>query len=277
MAAPSGYQHSDAFDSGYLEVGSIHKIYYSQYGRRDGKPVIFLHGGPGGQTTKANTCFFNPEVFRVVLLDQRGAGKSRPVAELRENTTQHLIDDIEVLRQHIGIKKWHVVFGGSWGSTLALAYAQAHPDAVGSLVLRGIFLVRKSELDMFYKGGTSQPFYPEEYEQWLHYLPESERNDPVAGYYKLLTSDDEKTRLSAARTFNRLEMRLSTVVAPADVYERLQDDDWVLSHARIETHYFVNGAFLKPRQLLNEDNLQAIQHIPSERLQQSNVKWKSCS
>jgi proline iminopeptidase len=159
-----GYKHEAAFDDGFLPVGSIHKVYYAQHGNPDGKPVIFLHGGPGGQTSLPSTIFFDPAVYRVVLLDQRGSGKSEPAAELRENTSQHLVSDIEALRTHLGIEKWHMVFGGSWGSTLSLLYAQTHPERVGSLVIRGIFTVRESER-MFTRGfdGTAH-IYPELWE-----------------------------------------------------------------------------------------------------------------
>ena len=161
----TGYSHEAAYDSGILPVGDIHKLHYEQYGKKEGKPVIFLHGGPGGGTSKENTKFFDPAIYRVVLLDQRGAGKSRPVAETRENTTQHLVADIETLREHLDISKWHMVFGGSWGSTLALAYAQTHPSAVGSLVLRGIFCGRKEETD-FVNGPTGAAMlFPEEYDK----------------------------------------------------------------------------------------------------------------
>jgi proline iminopeptidase len=142
-----GYTPTTPFDSGFLPVGKIHQLYYEQYGRKDGKPVIYLHGGPGGHTTVANTIYFNPTHYRIVLLDQRGAGKSKPSGELRENTSQHLVADLEKLRVHLQIPVWHMVFGGSWGSALALLYAQTYPSVVGSLVLRGIFTVRKSELD----------------------------------------------------------------------------------------------------------------------------------
>ncbi|KAK4543095.1 hypothetical protein LTR36_005872 [Oleoguttula mirabilis] len=263
MPGESGYEHADPFDSGHLKVGPIHKIYYEQRGKRDGKPVVFLHGGPGGNTSSDSASFFSPDVHRVVLLDQRGAGKSTPLAELRENTTQHLIDDIETLRKHVGVSKWHMVFGGSWGSTLALAYAEAHPEAVGSLALRGVFLVSRAEIDATYRNGPAPQLYPDEHEAWLRYLPERDREDPVQGYYKLLTSDDAVTRLAAGKAWNRFELRVSQLVAPPDVYAKLEDDAWVLAHARIEAHYFVNDCFLKPGQLLEEGNIARIRHIPT--------------
>nr|OQO18134.1 hypothetical protein B0A51_15206 [Rachicladosporium sp. CCFEE 5018] len=264
MAPTTGHDHGNPNNNGFLKVSDLHTLYYEEYGNPNGKPVVFLHGGPGGgAVAKANTSFFDPAVYRVVLFDQRGAGRSRPVAELRDNTTQLLIEDVEKLRQRIGVKKWAMVFGGSWGSTLALAYAQAHPEAVGSLVLRGIFLCSQEELDTFYRGTSSQTFYPEYYEEWLNYLPEQDRGDPLAGYYKALTSEDRQTRVEAGRAFNKLELMLSQTIAPEDVLAKLSNDEWVLSHGRIETHYFVNGAFLKEGQLLAEENVQKIRHIPT--------------
>ena len=166
---PEGYTHATAFATGHLPVGSIHKIYYHQYGNPKGKPVIFLHGGPGGRTTPSNTLFFNPEIYHVVLLDQRGSGQSLPVAEIRENTSQHLVSDLEALRTHLGIQKWHMVFGGSWGSTLALLYAQTHPEAVGSLVIRGIFTVRKEEITF----PTSSISFPQKTGRTIRCIPKT--------------------------------------------------------------------------------------------------------
>ncbi|OQN98091.1 hypothetical protein B0A48_15923 [Cryoendolithus antarcticus] len=226
MAPATGHVHGNPNDNGFL------------------KPVVFLHGGPsGGAVAKVNTSFFDPEAYRVVLFDQRGAGRSRPVAELRENTTQHLIEHVEKLRERIGVEKWAMVFGGSWGSTLALAYAQADPEAVGSLILRGIFLCSQEELDTFYRGTSSQTFYPEYCEEWLTYLPEQDRGDPLAGYYKALTSEDRQTRVEAGRTFNKLELLLSQTIAPDDVPAKLSNDEW--------------------GQLLAEENVQEIRHAPT--------------
>lgn len=263
MANKPGHEHGEPFASGHLSVGTIHRVYYEHYGKKDGKPVIVLHGGPGGGTNPGMATFFNPDVYHVILFDQRGAGKSTPVAELRENTTQHLIEDIETLRRLAGIDKWHMVFGGSWGSTLALAYAQAHPGVVGSLVLRGILLGAKEEFDVLYRGHVSDLFFPEEYAEFMDFLPEHDRGDPLLAYHKLMTSDDMKTKLAAGKAFNKLEMKLSQLVAPPDLLEKLDDDDWVLAHAGLETHYFTNDCFLTPGQLLDEKNVEAIRHIPS--------------
>ncbi|WPH04585.1 proline iminopeptidase [Acrodontium crateriforme] len=256
-----GYKHSEPFDSGFLAVDNIHNLYYEQYGKKDGKPVIFLHGGPGGGTTSDSASFFNPEIYHVVLLDQRGAGKSTPNAELTNNTTQLLVQDIETLRQHLHIEKWHLVFGGSWGSTLALAYAQTHPAVVGSLILRGIFLGTQEELDWTYLNGAMSNLFPEEHAAWLTYLPEPDRANPVAAYFKLLTSDDRTTRLAAAQAWNRLESGLSMLVPPPDAFAKHEDEEWGLAHSRLEAWYFVNQCFLTPGQLL--DQCGRIAHIPT--------------
>jgi proline iminopeptidase len=224
--------------------------------------VLFLHGGPGGQTSKSNTVYFDPAIYRVVLFDQRGAGKSTPNAELRENTTQHLVEDIETLRKRFGISKWHIVFGGSWGSTLALVYAQTHPDLVGSLILRGIFMVRKEELEWGTSSGACWS-YPDAFEKFATYLPEEDRADTFAGYYKLLTSENRETRLAAARAWNSWEMSLSELHPSAASFEKL-DDNWSLAHAILECHYFVNGAWLEEGQILKKSNLDKIRHIPGK-------------
>jgi proline iminopeptidase len=225
--------------------------------------VIFLHGGPGGATTPSNAAFFNPDIYRVVLVDQRGCGKSTPPSELRENTTQNLVSDIEVLRKHLHIPKWHLVFGGSWGSTLALLYAQTHPEAVGSLILRGIFTVRQVELDWFFKGGISE-FFPQQYDAFMNYLPEDKRDDHVAAYYELMTSEDPATRLSAARAWSLMEMGTSTLLSDEESLKILEDDTWVMAHSLLEAHYFINRAWLEDGQLLKKENIDRIRHIPSK-------------
>lgn len=221
-----GYQHKPPYDSGFLPVGSIHKIYYAQHGNSKGPPVIFLHGGPGGSTSLASTAFFDPSFYRVVLLDQRGSGKSEPAAELRENTSQHLVADIEALRAHLGIEVWHMVFGGSWGSTLALLYSQTHPERVGSLVLRGIFTVRQSE-KYFTRGfDGAAHIFPELFEEWVDFLPEADRAKPYDGYLRLLTGEDEEMKLKAARAWNKWELGISQLVPKQGVFDSLTDDRW---------------------------------------------------
>ena len=260
--ASTGYTHNDPYDSGFLPVGDIHQIHYEQYGKTDGKPVVFLHGGPGGSTSKASTVFFDPDIYRVVLFDQRGAGQSLPAAELRENTSQHLVSDIEALRKHLGIDKWHMVFGGSWGSTLALLYAETHPEAVGSLVVRGIFTVRKFEVQWARTAGGAGVLFPELHDEFLNFLPAAEREDPWPSYYKRLTSDDYDTRFQASRAWNKWELGISHLVPGSDVYDILSDDTWCLQHARMEAHYENNGAFLEEGQLLKPENVAKIRHIP---------------
>ena len=221
-----GYKHDSPYDSGFLKVSDIHRLHYEQYGKQDGKPVVFLHGGPGGQTSFSNTTFFDPSFYRVVLFDQRGSGKSEPAAELRENTSQHLVEDIEKLRTHLGIEKWFMVFGGSWGSTLALLYAQTYPEAVGSLVIRGIFTVRKEET-MFTRGfdGAAR-IYPELWDEYINFLPSEDRSNPYPAYHRLLTSDDYKTRVAAAKAWNKWEVGISKLIPDEADFEQLKDDTW---------------------------------------------------
>ncbi|KAI1253672.1 hypothetical protein MGN70_004064 [Eutypa lata] len=256
----TGYTHNGPFDSGYLPVGSIHQLFYEQYGRKDGLPVIFLHGGPGGEASFPNTKFFNPELYRVVLFDQRGAGRSRPLAEIEENTSQHLVSDIETLREHLVISKWHMIFGGSWGTTLGLLYAQTYPERVGSLVLRGVWTAREEETA--YRGSTVGKLYPDNYEKFANFIPEDERHDVVAAYYKRLLSDDPDVVYAAAREWNRWDLSLGSLNVDPAVYAKLDDKDWCLSHARVEAHYTFHRCFLEEGQLLAEKNMAKIKHIP---------------
>ena len=258
----AGYKHDDAWDEDFLRVSSIHRLHYEQYGKKDGKPVVFLHGGPGGSTSKDNTAFFDPSIYRIVLFDQRGSGKSEPVAELRENTSQLLVADIETLRKHLGIATWHMVFGGSWGSTLALLYAQTHPETCGSLVVRGIFTVRKSELEFTNGPDGAARIFPEAYEEMVEYLPPDDRSEPYGGYYKLLTSNDPKTRLEASKAYNKFELSINQLIPYPGGLDKLNDDTWSLQHGRMETHYFINDGFMEPGQLLKQENLNRIKHIP---------------
>lgn len=269
----AGYSHSDAFNSGFLPIGCIHKLWYAEYGLPTGRPVLFLHGGPGGGTSPANTAFFDPKIYRVVLMDQRGGGKSIPAAEIRENTTQHLVDDIEKLREHLGITQWAMVFGGSWGSTLALAYAEAYPQTTLSLVLRGIFAVRESELaNAFARYGAGNQLFPEEYDELLGHLKGkttksaeslSEPRTLLTEYYRLLTDDDPAVHNPASRAWNKYEITASTLLRNAELHAQLDGNEtWNLQHARIECHYFLHGAWLEDGQLLKPSNLERIKHIP---------------
>ncbi|UJO24506.1 Proline iminopeptidase [Fulvia fulva] len=258
----AGYQHPPAWDSGHLPVGEVHRLYYEQYGQHDGKPVIFLHGGPGGSTAPDNAAFFDPDIYRVVLFDQRGCGKSTPHAELRENTTWHLVADIEALKAHLGITKWHVVFGGSWGSTLALAYSQTHPTSCGSLVLRGIFAMRKVETDFMFEDKGVAMIYPELWDRFVSHLKPEARSDPRDAYLRLMTADDPAVSLPAAKLWNTLEMSVSRVEPAAEDVDKVENDAWGIAHARLEAHYFVNGGFMQDGDLLKEENVEKIRHIP---------------
>jgi proline iminopeptidase len=253
------YPEIEPYRTGHLKVSGLHEIYYEESGNKDGKPVVFLHGGPGGGTEPKHRRFFDPAAYRIVLLDQRGCGKSKPYASLEENTTWDLVSDIEKVREHLGIEKWQV-FGGSWGSTLALAYAEAHPSRVTELVLRGIFLLRKSEIDWFYQRGADALF-PDAWEGFLAPIPEAERGDLMGAYYKRLTGDDPAVRQEAARAWSVWEGSTSCLFPNADLIARTGGDEFSLAFARIEAHYFVHDGWLgKDRGLL--ENVGKIRNIP---------------
>ena len=250
------------YNKGFLRVSDVHELYYEESGNPDGKPVVFLHGGPGGGTDAKMRQFFNPKKYRIVLFDQRGSGKSKPAANLVDNTTWHLVADIETIREHLGIDKWQV-FGGSWGSTLALAYAQKHPERCTELVLRGIFLLRKSELDWFYQNPEgAASMFPDLWEDYLKPLSESEREDCVKSYYKRLTSENRDTLLEAARAWSIWESALSYIKMNLDYVRRANEAEFAAAFARIECHYFIHGGFLdRPNQLL--EDVHKIRHIPA--------------
>lgn len=254
------YPPIDAYDQGHLRVSPVHEIYYEQSGNPRGKPVVFLHGGPGGGTSPKLRSFFDPAAYRIVLFDQRGCGLSRPHASLVDNTTWHLVSDIESLRDHLGIERWQV-FGGSWGSTLALAYAQKHPERVTELVLRGIFMLRRAELLWFYQEGASWLF-PDAWESFLEPIPLVERGDLMSAYYRRLTSDDAKTRLAAARAWSIWEGSTSYLLQDLEQIARTGADTFAEAFARIECHYFVNGGFLECEDQLLRD-VARIRHIPA--------------
>lgn len=256
----SFYPHVEPYRSGALRVSDVHAIYFEESGNPRGKPVVFLHGGPGGGTDPKQRRFFDPEKYRIVLFDQRGCGRSTPHASLVDNTTWHLISDIEALREHLGIAKWQV-FGGSWGSTLALAYAQEHPERVTELVLRGIFLVQERELKWFYQWGTSELF-PDAWEKYVEPIPIHERGDFIRAYYARLTSADEVERTRAAKAWSIWEAATSYLRVNADYVARAGEDEFALAFARIECHYFVNkGFFRSDTQLI--DGVAKIRHIPA--------------
>ena len=245
--------------TGRLRVGGLHEIYWEESGNPAGKPVVMLHGGPGGGSNPAMHRFHDPDAYRIVVFDQRGCGRSTPHAELADNTTWHLVADIEALREHIGIARWQV-FGGSWGSALALAYAQSHPDPVSELVLRGIFTLRRAELQWFYQCGASWLF-PDLFASFRDFIPEEERGDLIAAYHRRLTGADAKVRLEAAKRWAQWEgATLSVKPDPARV-EHFAEDDFALAFASIEAHYFVNAGFFESDDHLLR-NVGRIRHIP---------------
>ncbi len=245
--------------TGFLKVDSGHELYYEECGNPKGKPVVFLHGGPGGGCTPGMRRFWNPEAYRIVLFDQRGSGKSTPHASLKNNTTWDLVNDIESLRAALEIDRWQV-FGGSWGSTLALAYCQLHPERATEIVLRGIFMLRKKEIDWFYQRGASEIF-PDRWQYYLEQIPNSERGDLLRAYHKRLTSDDSAVRLAAAKAWSIWEGTTSTLRPNADIENAFGEPDMALALARIECHYFVNKGFMDDNQLIN--NVGKIRKIPA--------------
>lgn len=249
----------EPYNKGMLKVSDLHTLYWEECGNPQGSPVVFLHGGPGGGIGPDLRRFFDPKFYRIILFDQRGSGQSTPCAELRENTTWDLVKDIETLREMMKVDKW-MVFGGSWGSTLALAYAITHPTRVNALVLRGIFLCRPSEIKWFYQEGASQVF-PDVWDEYLKVIPENERHDMVTAYYKRLVSEDPAVRLNAAKTWSKWEAATSRLIVSQEAIDDFDDPEYALSFARIECHYFTNNAFFKTDNWLLE-NIEKIRHIP---------------
>ncbi len=241
-----------------LAVESPHVLYVDESGSADGLPVLFIHGGPGAGCDAASRRYFDPNLYRIVTFDQRGCGRSTPHASLEGNTTQALIGDIERIREHLGVDKF-VLFGGSWGSTLALAYAQAHPQRVLGLILRGIFLCRPQEFRWFYQEGASRLF-PDYWEDYLAPIPLEERGDLMQAFYKRLTGSDQIAQMHAAKAWSSWEGRTATLRPNPQVVERFSEAHRALSIARIECHYFVNDAFLEPDQLLRD--MPKIAHLP---------------
>ncbi len=256
------YPATRARVTGFLKVSDLHEIYYEESGNPKGKPVVFLHGGPGGGTDPKMRRFFDPRRYRIVLFDQRGCGQSRPHASLFENTTWDLVADIEKLRAHLGIERW-LVFGGSWGSTLALAYAQTHPERVTELVLRGIFLLRRWELEWFYQNPAgAAALYPDLWQEYVEAIPPSERGDMMAAFYRRLVSDDQAELDRAAKAWSVWEAATSFLRLNPDYVARAREDKFAASLARIECHYFVNGGFLRSENQLLED-VDKIRKIPA--------------
>ncbi len=245
------YPAIEPYESGLLRVSDVHEVYWEQSGNPKGKPVLFLHGGPGGGTDPKHRRFFDPDAYRIVLLDQRGCGKSLPHACLEGNGTWELVADIEALREHLDIDRWQV-FGGSWGSTLAVAYAERHPDRVLELVLRGIFMFTDPEMDWFYGGGTKLLF-PDAWEDFVAPIPEDERGNIIAAYYKRLVGDDAAERLRCAAAWSLYECRVATLMPDPAIEQHCEDAAFTLPFARIECHYFVNGGFLDSKTQLLDD------------------------
>jgi proline iminopeptidase len=254
------YPEIDPYNQFNLKVSDLHTIHIEESGNPNGKPVVFLHGGPGGGIEPIYRQYFDPEKWRIIIFDQRGCGKSTPHAELAENTTWELVDDIEKIREYLGIEKW-VVFGGSWGSTLSLSYAITHPERCKALVLRGIFMIRNKEIDWFYQEGASN-IYPDAWEQYVKPIPEDERHDMVAAYYKRLTSKDESVRLEAAKAWSIWEASTSKLIQSDDYLHQFEDAKVAEAFARIECHYFTHGGFFKSENWLLE-NMDKIRHIPT--------------
>ena len=254
------YPEIEPFNTGFLKVSDLHTIYFEEAGNPKGTPVVFLHGGPGGGMIPNYRRYFDPKKWRIILFDQRGCGKSTPFAEIKENSTWDLVSDIEKLRNKLEIKTWSV-FGGSWGSTLALSYAIKHPEACEKLFLRGIFLLRKKEIDWFYQEGCSK-IYPDAWDHYVAPIPMDERGDFVKAYYKRLTSPDIKVRKEAAKAWSIWEGSTSKLIPDTDVIERFGDDEFADAFARIECHYFTNkGFFTEDNFLIN--NVDKIRHIPT--------------
>lgn len=250
------------FETGYLPLSSSHVMYWEQAGNPKGPPALFLHGGPGAGAGAVHRRFFDPGFWRIIIFDQRGAGRSRPLGSLDQNTTPDLVADIEVLRRHLGIERW-LLFGGSWGSTLALAYAQAHPNRVSACVLRGVFLGRRSEVEWFLDG--MRLVFPEEHARFAGFLPEAERGDLLGNYLRRLTDPDPAIHLPAARAWSVYEGSCSTLLPNPETVASFSQDRTALGLARIEAHYFANDLFLPPAGLLG--HMDRIAHVPAEIVQ----------
>lgn len=244
------YPAIEPYETGMLEVGDGHRIYYERCGTKGGKPAVFLHGGPGGGSSPDHRRQFDPALYDVLLFDQRGCGRSTPNAELEANTTWHLVADIERLRVLMGVDKW-LVFGGSWGSTLALAYAETHPERVTELILRGIYTCTPPELDWFYRFGVSEMF-PDKWERLVSLIPEEERGDILAAYHRRLTGDDREVQIAAARAWSLYEGETVTLLPDPRLTEQHDAPEFAVAFARIETHYFMHSCWLEPNQLLRD-------------------------
>lgn len=253
------YPEIEPYATGHLDVGDGHSIYWERVGTPGAKPAVFLHGGPGGGLSPSQRWAFDPARYDVLLFDQRGCGRSTPFAELEHNTTWHLVADIEKLREMAGVAQW-LVFGGSWGSALALAYAETHTERVSELVLRGIFTLRREELLWYYQHGASLLF-PDKWERFLAPIPEAERGDLMAAYRRRLTGDDREARLRAAKAWSEWEGETITLLPAPEVSNAFYGDDYATAFARIENHYFVHGGWLEEGQLIRDAG--RLRHVPA--------------
>lgn len=252
------YPDIKSYDKRHIKVDDIHAVYVEQAGNPDGIPVLFVHGGPGAGCSKHDRCFFDPEKYHIVVFDQRGSGRSTPHAELENNTTQELIADIETIRETLGIDRW-LLFGGSWGSTLSLLYAEAHADHVLGLILRGVFLCRKQDLHWFYQDGASRLF-PDYWEDFVDQIPEAERGDMIQAYYQRLTGPNELAKMAAAKAWSVWEGHCATLRPNHEVVDDFSDPHKATSLSRIEAHYFVNNCFIEENQIIN--NAAKLEGIP---------------
>lgn len=255
------YPSIEANFTDFIKVDDVHNIYYEESGNPNGKPVVFLHGGPGCGTAPSCRQFFDPEFYRIILFDQRGSGKSTPHANLTNNDTDSIISDMEKIREKLGIEKW-LVFGGSWGSTLALSYAIKHPEKVVGLVLRGIFLGRQEDIDWIYQEGGASNIFPDKWEDYVSVIPEAERDDIITAYYKRLTSDDRATRVEAARAWSMWEGSIVTLLPNEDIVNDFGDEDYAISMATIECHFWMNNMFRENRNYIL-DEADIIKDIPT--------------
>lgn len=244
------YPEIEAYASGFLDTGDGHQVYWERSGTPGAKPAVFLHGGPGGGISPKHRQLFDPALYDVLLFDQRGCGRSTPNASLDNNTTWHLVADIERLRAMMGVEKW-LVFGGSWGSTLALAYAETHPSHVSELVVRGIYTLTKAELDWYYQFGVSEMF-PDKWEKFIAPIPENERHEMMAAYRRRLTGDDRETQVAAARAWSLWEGETITLLPEPETSDKFGEDDFALAFARIENHFFVHAGWMDEGQLLRD-------------------------
>ena len=254
------YPTAELFNSFHLSVSDMHSIYVEESGNKNGKPVIFLHGGPGGGISASYRQYFDPEKWRIIMFDQRGCGQSTPFAELKENTTWDLVEDIEKIRKNLGIDSW-VVFGGSWGSTLSLAYSQTHPNSCKGLILRGIFLVRKKEIDWFYQEGANNIF-PDRWESFLAPIAPDKRNNLLKAYYEILTGDDHSKKIEAAKAWSTWEGSTVRLLLDENFIGDFSDEKFAEAFARIECHYFMNNCWFDSDNYLIE-NIDKIRNIPS--------------